>query len=65
MVEQSSLSRHTDHEFESTSDRHDVDGLSLAICNGRGGWHPRHGLVMAHGSQSSIKKNIVKFLFKF
>ena len=53
-VEQSSW--HTDREFESASDRHEVDGLSLAICNSRGGWHPRCGPVMARGSQSSIKK---------
>ena len=42
-VEQSSW--HTDREFESASDRHEVDGLSLAICNSRGGWHPQFSSV--------------------
>ena len=56
VVQQSSLSWQTDHEFESPSDRQEVDGLSLAICNSRGGWHPRCRPVMARGSQWSIKK---------
>ena len=47
MDEQSSLSWHTDHEFESASNRHKVDGLSLAICNSRGGLHPGCGPLMA------------------
>ena len=51
-LEKLSLSHHTEREFDSVSNRHEVDSFPLAICNNRGGCHPRYGPIMALAWQS-------------
>ena len=41
--------------------RHEVEDLSLAICNSRRGWHPRYGPIMTRGSQQIVKKILYSF----
>ena len=51
-LEKLNLSHHTEREFDSVSNRHEVNSFSLAICNNRGGCHPRYGPIMALAWQS-------------